>query len=170
MTEQEPTKLSTSTTSEIRLVKGINEGTKVSTLQNLGFGFGVFMTLFCGGLIVTYVSELIAGTGKHPIASQLGLIVFLSGICFVGIRMINSRGREQCAIKELQEEQLILNRAKANNGLLTVSQTALECRLRIADTKKAFERLAATSICQIDVTEDGELCYRFASFEKKPSN
>lgn len=124
---------------------------------------GGFLIVFCGGLIVTYVSEIITGTTKHGVSSQLGLITFLAGLVFVGWKLIQGRLAERKAVKELKEEQLILTRAKAKDGSLTVSETALECRISIADTKKAFERLAITGVCRIDVTDEGELCYRFPS-------
>lgn len=132
------------------------------------FTGGVFLVLMAGGLIVTFTGELMVGdTRGHSVGSQLGLIVFLCGIFFVGCKMIMSKLNERKAIKELKEEQLLLNRAKAEKGVLTVSEAALECQMSILDTKKAFERLALTSVCRIDVTEEGELCYRFPSFESE---
>ncbi len=131
------------------------------------FILGIFMMLFNGGLIVTYISELIAGETQHGVSSQLGLITFLSGLVVWGWFLVQGRLRENKAIKELNEEQLILTRAKAHRGVLTVSQTALEAQLSIADAKKAFERLSLTGVCQVDVTDDGELCYRFPSLRQK---
>ncbi|MDQ5964735.1 MAG: hypothetical protein QG625_889 [Cyanobacteriota bacterium erpe_2018_sw_39hr_WHONDRS-SW48-000098_B_bin.30] len=32
------------------------------------------------------------------------------------------------------------------------------------NAKRAFERLSALGVCHVDVTEQGELCYRFAGF------
>lgn len=131
------------------------------------FILGILMMLFNGGLIVTYISELIAGETKHGVSSQLGLITFLSGFVVWGWFLVQGRLRENKAIKELTEEQLILTRAKAHSGSLTVSETALESQLSIADAKKAFERLSMTGVCQVDVTDDGELCYRFPSLRPK---
>ncbi|MDZ4833229.1 MAG: hypothetical protein SGJ27_05445 [Candidatus Melainabacteria bacterium] len=131
------------------------------------FVLGIFMMLFCGGLIVTYVAEIIVGQTKHGVSSQLGLITFLAGFVVWGWKLVQGRLTENKAIKELNEEQLILTRAKANGGMLTVSQTALQSQLSIADAKKAFERLSLSGICQIDVTEEGELCYRFPSLRPK---
>ena len=134
-------------------------------LQKLTFGGSIFMILFCGGLIVTYVAEIIAHENKHPISSQIGLMFFLAGIVFVFCRNVRARMNDNQAVKELKEEQSILNRARHSKVPLTITETALDCHLRIAETKKAFERLSRTGVCQIDVTEEGELCYRFPSFE-----
>ena len=123
--------------------------------------------LICSGLIVTYISEIITGTTRHGVASQMGLIVVLTGMAFVGWKMVESRLHEKKALKELREEQLILNRARNYAGSLTVSQTALDCQIAIADTKKAFERLSMLGVCQIDVTDEGEICYRFPSLLSK---
>lgn len=131
------------------------------------FILGIFMMLFNGALIVTYISELITGTTKHGVSSQLGLITFLSGFVVWGWFLVQGRLRENKAIRELNEEQIILTRAKAHRGSITVSQTALEAQLSIADAKKAFERLSLTGVCQVDVTDDGELCYRFPSLRAR---
>jgi hypothetical protein len=116
---------------------------------------------------VTYVAELITGTTQHGVSSQLGLITFLSGFVVWGWYLVKGGLAENKALKELREEQLILTRAKAHSGSLTVSETALESHISIADAKKAFERLSMTGVCQVDVTDDGELCYRFPSLRPK---
>lgn len=134
-------------------------------LQKFFFWFSVFLITFCSGLIVTYIAEFIAHENKHPISSQAGLIVFLAGIVFICVRNVRIHLREGKAVKELKEEQSILNRARQRKQPLTITETALDCQLRISDAKKAFERLSLTGVCQIDVTEEGELCYRFPSFE-----
>lgn len=132
--------------------------------KTLAWCGGTFLILLCGGLIVTYIGEIIQGTTKHGVASQLGLITFLCGLVFVGIKLIQKQLTERRAMKEITEEQLILSYAKANGGSLTMSAVALECKMGIADTKKAFERLALTGICRIDVTDAGELYYWFPTF------
>ena len=131
------------------------------------FVSGIVMMLFCSGLIVTYTAEIIVGETKHGVSSQLGLIVFLAGLVFVGWKLVQGRLVENKAVRELQEEQLILSKAKTRGQALTVSETALECQLSISETKKAFERLALTGVCQIDVTDEGELCYNFPSLRPK---
>lgn len=123
--------------------------------------------LLSGGLIVTYIGEIITGTTRHGVASQLGLITFLFGLIFVGLKLVQRELNERKAVKEIHEEQLILSRAKAKGGSLTMSEAALECRMRLCDTKKAFERLALTGVCRIDVTDAGELYYWFPTFEAK---
>lgn len=129
---------------------------------------GTVLILFCGGLIVTYIGEIIQGTTRHGVASQLGLITFLAGLLFVGLKLIQSQLRERRALREINEEQLLLSRAKTQGGSLSISEAALECKLGISDTKKAFERLALTGVCRVDVNDAGELYYWFPSFEKSP--
>lgn len=129
--------------------------------------FGTFLILLSGGLIVTYVGEIITGTTRHGVASQLGLIAFLCGLVFVGMKLINAQLIERQAVKEIQEEQAILSQAKLKGGTLTISSAALDCKMRISDTKKVFERLAQTGICRVDVNDAGELYYWFPTFEPK---
>ncbi|MBI5175538.1 MAG: hypothetical protein HY986_21820, partial [Candidatus Melainabacteria bacterium] len=144
-------------------------GRKISSRSPFAAGLsmwgGSFLMLLPGGLIVTYIGEIIAGTTRHGVPSQVGLIAFLTGLVYLGFRLVSGQLKERRAVKELYEEQALLNRAKSKHGVLTVSEAALDCRLSILDAKQAFERLSKLSVCQIDVTEQGELCYRFPSFE-----
>ncbi len=96
----------------------------------------------------------------------VGVDTFLAGLVFVGLKLIQSQLRERNALRQINEEQLILSRAKTKGGSLTVSDAALECKLGISDTKKAFERLALTGVCRVDVNDAGELFYWFPTFEK----
>ncbi|MBX9569693.1 MAG: hypothetical protein K2X77_12395 [Candidatus Obscuribacterales bacterium] len=144
----------------------MKSGPQFSTLfQKFSFGFSLFMIIFCGGLIVTYIAELLVHENKHPVSSQVGLMFFLAGLIVVCLRIVRIHLSDSKAVRELKEEQSILNRARQRKRPLTITETALDCQMRISDTKKAFERLSLTGVCQIDVTEEGELCYIFPSFE-----
>ncbi len=136
-------------------------------VSGLAMWGGSFLMLLPGGLIVTYIGEIIAGTTRHGVPSQLGLIAFLTGLVYLGFRLVAGQLKERRAVKELYEEQALLNHAKSKGGVLTVSEAALNCRLSILDAKLAFERLSRLSVCQVDVTEQGEICYRFPSFESR---
>ncbi|MBX3074804.1 hypothetical protein KF728_01680 [Candidatus Obscuribacterales bacterium] len=138
-----------------------------SLVSSRSFWLGVSLIIFCGGLDVTYIAEIITGETRHGVSSQLGLITFMAGLVFVGWKLVEAKLREGKAWKELREEQLILSRAKTNGGTLTVSETALESGISILDAKKAFERLSLSGVCQVDVTDEGELCYNFPSLRLK---
>lgn len=142
-------------------------------MNNSGIGakvllvVGVLLMLGSIDLIITYIGEVVTHSYKYGVSEALGLIAFLIGLVFVGYKMMKVQLNDSKALRELKEEQLILNSAKGKGGSLSVSDAALDCRIRIADTKKAFERLALTGICQVDVSDAGELFYRFPTFEKK---
>lgn len=127
-------------------------------------GGSVFIILLTGGLIVTFIGEIFAGTTKHGVADQLGLITFLAGMFFVSSFVVFSQWKEHLAQKEVRIDQAILSGAKNNGGVFSISQAALSGGFAIGETKTAFERLAATGICQVDVTVEGELCYVFPAF------
>lgn len=147
--------------------KRLNRSGISQFLQSTLWCVGVFLILVCGGLIVTYVGEIIAGNPKYGVAHHLGLITFLAGLVFVGVKLVQVKLKEKRALRQIKEEQLILSRAKIDGGTLTISAAALECGIGIADTKSAFERLSQTGVCQIDVNEHGELYYRFPTFLNK---
>lgn len=138
----------------------------LSTFRSLGAMWGgSFLMLVPGGLVITYIGEIIAGTTRHGVPSQVGLIAFLIGLVFLGFKLVTGQLKERQAVKELNEEQTLLLRARGKGGIITVAEAALESRLSILDAKRAFERLSALGVCQVDVTEQGELCYRFAGFQ-----
>ncbi|MBP9091326.1 hypothetical protein KBI23_09870 [bacterium] len=144
----------------------IKASVALSTLRSLSAMWGgSFLLLVPGGLVITYIGEIIAGTTKHGVPSQVGLIAFLSGLVFLGFTLVTGQLKERQAVKELNAEQTLLLRAKDKGGVITVAEAALESRLSILDAKRAFERLSALGVCQVDVTEQGELCYRFAGFQ-----
>jgi hypothetical protein len=133
--------------------------------QKVTFGFNVSLILFSGFLLTTSIVEILAHENKHALSTLVGLAVFFGGLLVICSRNVWIQSNDRKAMRELREEQSILNRARQTKLALTIPETALNCQLRIADTKKAFERLSLTGVCQIDVTEEGELCYRFPSFE-----
>jgi len=134
--------------------------------STLFFG-GILLILTCVGLIVTYIGEIIAGTAKYGVASHLGLITFLAGLILLSGYLMRGQLKERRALQEIKEEQAILSRAKINGGSLTISEVALECGIGISDAKRAFERLSKTGVCQVDVSSQGELYYRFPAFSTK---
>lgn len=69
-----------------------------SFVSSRSFWLGVSLIIFCGGLDVTYIAEIITGE---------------------------------------------------------------------TSAKKAFERLSLSGVCQVDVTDEGELCYNFPSLRLK---
>lgn len=67
----------------------MKSGPQFSTLfQKFSFGFSLFMIIFCGGLIVTYIAELLVHENKHPVSSQVGLMFFLAGLIVVCLRIV----------------------------------------------------------------------------------
>jgi len=142
--------------------------TPMAKVTNTGLWcFLIFCTLLCGSLSVTYIGELFTGTTAHGVAEQLGLITFMLGIVFICGKVMQRQLHDHQALKEIEQEQLILNKAKASGGILTISEVALTCGMRISDSKATFERLSLTGVCQIDVNEKGELCYLFPTFSNK---
>lgn len=121
--------------------------------------FNAVLLVFCIGLIVTYITELATGTSDHP-RSDPGLCVFLSGIGIICSWWLRRRWRERESVSQLYQEQSILRCLKANQSGLTIAQAAIDCKLRIADTRKALDKLTTTGVCQVDVSEEGELIYK----------
>jgi len=62
---------------------------------------GSFLMLLPGGLIVTYIGEIITGTTRHRVPSQVGLIAFLAGLVFLGFKLVTRQPNLQQQVQIL---------------------------------------------------------------------
>ena len=139
-----------------------------STMSKILSTVCVFTVVFFTALNVSYIADIITGDSKQGVSTLLGLVVFLFGVILVCLSYLRRQSKERKALKEVEEEELILGHAKASQGLITVSAASLECGMPISHAKKCLERLAMTGVCHVDVSEQGQLLYCFPSFQSKP--
>ena len=130
-----------------------------TTAQKALVIFNAVLLVFCVGLIVTYITELATRTSDHP-NSDPGLCVFLLGIAIICGWWLRKRWRERRSVSQLYQEQSILRSLKGNRSGLTIAQAAIDCKLPIAETRIALDKLTTTGVCQVDVSEEGELIYK----------
>ncbi|MCB9469023.1 MAG: hypothetical protein H6677_12185 [Candidatus Obscuribacterales bacterium] len=127
--------------------------------------FVLLMAILSSCLFVSFVVDAFTGHLRRGPGTQAACIILCGGVFAACAFYLRSRWKDKGAVAELQQEQLILNLAKSNRGEVTVAEVSVDCGLSISVTKKAFERLAMTGVCQVDVSDQGELVYRFPSFE-----
>ena len=127
--------------------------------------FVLLMAIFSACFFVAFIIDAFTGDMRHGPGTQAACIIMFGGIFAACAFYLRSRWKDKGAVAELQQEQLILNLAKSNRGEVTVAEVSVDCGLSISVTKKAFERLSMTGVCQVDVSDQGELVYRFPSFE-----
>ncbi|HMP50995.1 MAG TPA: hypothetical protein PKD05_05515 [Candidatus Melainabacteria bacterium] len=132
--------------------------------------FVLLMAIFSACFFGAFIIDAFTGDMRHGPGTQAACIIMFGGIFAACVFYLRSRWRDKGAVAELQQEQLILNLAKSNQGEVTVAEVSVDCGLSISVTKKAFERLAMTGVCQVDVSDQGELVYRFPSFEPEPES
>lgn len=132
--------------------------------------FVLLMAIFSACFFGAFLIDAFTGDMRHGPGTQAACIIMFGGIFAACVFYLRSRWRDKGAVAELQQEQLILNLAKSNQGEVTVAEVSVDCGLSISVTKKAFERLAMTGVCQVDVSDQGELVYRFPSFEPEPES
>ena len=118
-------------------------------------GFGAVMLL--GGLLL-----FLEPTDSTPRSSSLVLMFLLGGgPLILGLfltRAMLSRGgkRRQEAI-----EREVLGLAKGKNGLLSVADITLHTKLNSREAKTLLENLHLEGLAEIEVSEKGDLSYRF---------
>ncbi|MEZ4544884.1 MAG: hypothetical protein R3C24_13445 [Cyanobacteriota/Melainabacteria group bacterium] len=127
--------------------------------------FVLLMAIFSACFFVAFIIDAVTGDMRHGPGTQAACIIMFGGIFAACAFYLRSRWKDKGAVAELQQEQLILNLAKSNRGEVTVAEVSVDCGMSISVAKKAFERLAMTGVCQVDVSDQGELVYRFPSFE-----
>lgn len=127
--------------------------------------FVLLMAIFSSCFFFAFIIDAFTGDMRHGPGTQAACIIMFGGIFAACAFYLRSRWRDKGAMAELQQEQLILNLAKSNRGEVTVAEVSVDCGISISVAKKAFERLAMTGVCQVDVSDQGELVYRFPSFE-----
>jgi hypothetical protein len=61
-------------------------------------------------------------------------------------------------------ERVILRTAKANQGIATPSEVALEAEISLEDAKKQLEQLVSKGFAEVRVSRSGKLVYVFPDF------
>jgi hypothetical protein len=64
-------------------------------------------------------------------------------------------------------ERVILRIAKANNGMVTAGEVAIEANISIEEAQKQLDSLAKKGIAQVRVRSSGVLVYFFPEFSKE---
>lgn len=67
-------------------------------------------------------------------------------------------------------ERVILRLAKANNGMVTAGEVAIEANIPIEEAQRQLDNLAKKSIAQVRVRSSGVLVYFFPEFSKEDTD
>jgi len=106
--------------------------------------------------------------GNMHLSGSVAALLFFVGITVGGAVVVRAQLKNRRALKELNQEQCVLGYAKAEKGRgLTVSEISLTCSLNIGDTAAVINRLLMRGVCQVDVSDEGELIYAFSCFSKQ---
>jgi len=69
--------------------------------------------------------------------------------------------------REDSPERVILRLAKANNGMVTAGEVAIEANITIDEAQRQLDSLAKKGIAQVRVRSSGVLVYFFPEFSKE---
>ena len=67
-------------------------------------------------------------------------------------------------------ERVILRLAKANNGMVTAGEVAIEANIAIEEAQRQLDNLAKKGIAQVRVRSSGVLVYFFPEFSKEDTD
>jgi predicted DNA-binding transcriptional regulator len=127
---------------------------------------GTLVALFSGCCAAEVIVEMLGASVQF--SGFVAALVFFVGLIVASAAVVRAQLKERKAVKDLNQEQRILNYAKAENGRgLTVSEISLTCALTIRDTVDVINSLVTRGVCQTDVSEKGELLYAFPCFSKQ---
>ena len=65
------------------------------------------------------------------------------------------------------EEKLALALAQQKGGILSVAELALKTSMDVARSRDLLDHFVNTHVAEPDVTEDGEIVYRFPAFSRE---
>ncbi len=72
--------------------------------------------------------------------------------------------------REDSPERVILRLAKANNGMVTAGEVAIEANIPIEEAQRQLDSLAKKNIAQVRVRSSGVLVYFFPEFSKEDTD
>jgi len=72
--------------------------------------------------------------------------------------------------REESPERVILRLAKANNGMVTSGEVAIEANISLEDAQRQLDSLAKKGIAQVRVRSSGVLVYFFPEFSKEEAD
>lgn len=72
--------------------------------------------------------------------------------------------------REDSPERVILRLAKANNGMVTAGEVAIEANISIDEAQRQLDSLAKKNIAQVRVRSSGVLVYFFPEFSKEDTD
>lgn len=128
------------------------------------FVMSALISMIAGSIGATVIAAIASGhrLGTHSsFEGAVGALMFyLSISIFFGIAA-HRKCIQIAAFKEPERERVILAFAKQENRAVTVPDVALNCGMRIVDSALVLNRLTARGVCQMDITEDGQIIYSF---------
>jgi TM2 domain-containing membrane protein YozV len=74
------------------------------------------------------------------------------------------------ARREDSPERVILRLAKANNGMVTAGEVAIEANIPLEEAQRQLDSLAKKNIAQVRVRSSGVLVYFFPEFSKEDTD
>lgn len=117
--------------------------------------------LFVIVLFGSLFSEELRNTDAILGSILIGVIPMIFGIIF--LRNIN---KNQEKIKKYQIENSLLKIAKANNGILTESETSLSLNIPLETARLHLQEMCTKGYAEPDVSDTGVINYLFKAFIK----
>jgi hypothetical protein len=124
----------------------------------LGIGLALFSLFF----VVAAVSDLVVKRDPKETGVLVGMIVLFGGLAAAGVFTAWKFMRSTPAPPDVDLENRILQLAEAKGCRLTVGMVALHCRLSIAESREALERMALQGAATPVVEDDGGIAYDFS--------
>lgn len=115
-------------------------------------------------VIVIFASLFSNESNKFEIIGG-GVLIGIIPMIF-GIFLYRNVNRNQQKIKQYQIENSILRVAKANNGILTESETSLSLNLPLETARLHLQEMCTKGYAEPDVNDAGVINYLFKAFIK----
>ncbi len=140
-------------------------------VRNGVFVGSTLLAIVAGSLAATGVTAIICGnklSEHNTVEGNVGALIFFVGVCVLFSLIARHQYRQTAALNELERERAILAFAKQEGRAITIPEVALSCSIRIVDAASVLNRLTARGVCQMDISEEGELIYSFTNGLRAP--
>jgi hypothetical protein len=96
----------------------------------------------------------------------LGSMILFAPPLAVGIYMIKSSVKKIRIIQTDEKENLVLNLASKNRGILTQANLAKSTKLTLSESGLILNEMTTKGIAQVEVNDNGVIEYHFNSLKK----
>jgi predicted transcriptional regulator len=136
--------------------------TAMTASDRVAVAFAFVVGLFGFVILVGVLIQLLEGTSKHAVVTDVLLAILLGVIPLIGGVILYRRVRRTVARRQQEErEAAVLRVARDRQGVVTPVDVAADCGLSLEHAQEILDELHRRGFNEMDVSDTGVVVYRF---------